>query len=179
MVAGRRERVVHAFENRERGAVFQGIDDLPAGEGTKRTDIEASNRNAFAAHVIDRDLSRFHVATHADEDVFGVVAAVRFDETIIAPSLAAELLERYNFDLIKALAAYNAGPQRVEQYNGVPPYYETKAYVARIVRDFNKKKLAAKTASPTTKTTSAHKSARDKRTSTQAKPKPTTNLAQN
>jgi soluble lytic murein transglycosylase-like protein len=57
-----------------------------------------------------------------------------------------ELLERYDFDLIKALAAYNAGPQRVEQYNGVPPYYETRAYVARIVRDFNKKKLAAKPA---------------------------------
>jgi soluble lytic murein transglycosylase-like protein len=57
-----------------------------------------------------------------------------------------ELLERYNFDLIKALAAYNAGPQRVEQYHGVPPYFETKAYVARIVRDFNKKKLAAKSA---------------------------------
>jgi soluble lytic murein transglycosylase-like protein len=56
-----------------------------------------------------------------------------------------ELLERYDFDLVKALAAYNAGPQRVEQYGGVPPYYETKAYVARIVRDFNKKKLAAKT----------------------------------
>jgi soluble lytic murein transglycosylase-like protein len=59
-----------------------------------------------------------------------------------------ELLERYDFDLIKALAAYNAGPQRVEQYGGVPPYHETKAYVARIVRDFNKKKLAAKTAAP-------------------------------
>jgi len=57
-----------------------------------------------------------------------------------------ELLERYDFDLVKALAAYNAGPQRVEQYGGVPPYYETKAYVARIVRDFNNKKLAAKAA---------------------------------
>jgi hypothetical protein len=53
-----------------------------------------------------------------------------------------ELLERYNFDLVKALAAYNAGPQRVEQFGGVPPYYETRAYVARIVRDFNKKKMA-------------------------------------
>jgi len=53
-----------------------------------------------------------------------------------------ELLERYNFDLIKALAAYNAGPQRVEQYHGVPPYYETQAYVASIIRDFNRKKLA-------------------------------------
>ncbi len=64
-----------------------------------------------------------------------------------------ELLERYNFDIIKALAAYNAGPQRVEQYGGVPPYYETKAYVARVVRDFNKKKLAAKAADHST----AHK----------------------
>jgi hypothetical protein len=53
-----------------------------------------------------------------------------------------ELLERYDFDLVKALAAYNAGPQRVEQFGGVPPYYETRAYVARIVKDFNKKKIA-------------------------------------
>src|SRR5438874_1479832 len=53
-----------------------------------------------------------------------------------------ELLEQYNFDIVKALAAYNAGPKRVEQYRGVPPYYETRAYVARIIRDFNRKKLA-------------------------------------
>lgn len=53
-----------------------------------------------------------------------------------------ELLEQYNFDLIKALAAYNAGPQRVDQYKGVPPYRETRLYVASIVRDFNRKKLA-------------------------------------
>ncbi|HKN34328.1 MAG TPA: lytic transglycosylase domain-containing protein [Terriglobales bacterium] len=52
------------------------------------------------------------------------------------------LLERYDFDLVKALAAYNAGPERVDRYRGVPPYYETKAYVARIIRDFNRKKLA-------------------------------------
>jgi hypothetical protein len=70
-----------------------------------------------------------------------------------------ELLERYNFDLVKALAAYNAGPQRVEQYHGVPPYRETRSYVARIVRDFNRKKLneskAAKAAKahPAPKTT--------------------------
>jgi soluble lytic murein transglycosylase-like protein len=59
-----------------------------------------------------------------------------------------ELLERYNFDLVKALAAYNAGPQRVEQFGGVPPYYETRAYVARVVRDFNKKKAAEEKATP-------------------------------
>jgi hypothetical protein len=53
-----------------------------------------------------------------------------------------ELLERYNFDLVKALAAYNAGPLRVEQYQGVPPFRETHAYVARIVHEYNKKKIA-------------------------------------
>ena len=70
-----------------------------------------------------------------------------------------ELLERYDFDLVKALAAYNAGPQRVEQFGGVPPYYETRAYVARIVRDFNKKKAEQK------KTTSATASRAKKTTS--------------
>ncbi|MHB8215267.1 MAG: lytic transglycosylase domain-containing protein [Candidatus Sulfotelmatobacter sp.] len=80
-----------------------------------------------------------------------------------------ELLERYNFDLIKALAAYNAGPGRVEQYGGVPPYYETKAYVARIVRDFNQKKLAAKAAAqPAPQKNTANKSAAAHAPSTKA-----------
>jgi soluble lytic murein transglycosylase-like protein len=56
------------------------------------------------------------------------------------------LLDRYNYDLPKALAAYNAGPHRVEQYHGVPPYSETRAYVARIIRDFNRQKLAERRA---------------------------------
>jgi len=53
-----------------------------------------------------------------------------------------ELLEKYNFDVVKALAAYNAGPRRVDRYRGVPPYYETQAYIARIIRDYNRQKLA-------------------------------------
>jgi Transglycosylase SLT domain len=52
------------------------------------------------------------------------------------------LLDQYHNDPIKALAAYNAGSQRVQQYHGVPPYRETRAYVAKIVRDFNAKKRA-------------------------------------
>jgi len=42
----------------------------------------------------------------------------------------------------KALAAYNAGSRRVDQYHGVPPYFETQTYVAKIIRDYNRKKLA-------------------------------------
>lgn len=52
------------------------------------------------------------------------------------------LLEQYHDDPVKALAAYNAGAHRVQQYHGVPPYRETRAYVAAIVRDFNAKKRA-------------------------------------
>jgi soluble lytic murein transglycosylase-like protein len=51
-----------------------------------------------------------------------------------------ELLERYHGDAIKALAAYNAGPGAVDRYRGVPPYRETRLYVQRIVRDYNKTK---------------------------------------
>ncbi|HLX76805.1 MAG TPA: lytic transglycosylase domain-containing protein [Terriglobales bacterium] len=53
-----------------------------------------------------------------------------------------ELLDYYHGDMAKTLAAYNAGPQRVAKYHGVPPYRETHAYVARIIREFNRKKLA-------------------------------------
>ncbi len=56
-----------------------------------------------------------------------------------------ELLVKYNGDAAKALAAYNAGPRRVQQYNGVPPYRETHSYVARIIKDYNRKKLAEAT----------------------------------
>jgi soluble lytic murein transglycosylase-like protein len=52
------------------------------------------------------------------------------------------LLDRYDWDAVKALAAYNAGPQRVEQYGSAPPYPETRAYVARIINDYSRKKQA-------------------------------------
>lgn len=56
------------------------------------------------------------------------------------------LLEQYDGDAVKALAAYNAGAHRVAQYGGVPPYRETQAYIRRIIRDYNAKKAAQKRA---------------------------------
>jgi Transglycosylase SLT domain len=53
-----------------------------------------------------------------------------------------QLLDRYNNDLSKALAAYNAGPGPVDQYHGVPPYSETRAYLAKVIADFNRQKQA-------------------------------------
>lgn len=89
-----------------------------------------------------------------------------------------ELLERYDFDLVKALAAYNAGPERVERYGGVPPYYETRAYVARIVRDFNKKKLAQNAAGTATKKATPSSAAPKTRSKTSSKQSPAKSTSQ-
>lgn len=51
-----------------------------------------------------------------------------------------DLLKRYNNDLVLALAAYNAGPDKVQQYGRVPPYAETVSYVRRVKRAYEKSK---------------------------------------
>ena len=73
------------------------------------------------------------------------------------------LLIRYNNDPIKALAAYNAGAHRVKQYNGVPPYRETRAYISKIVRDFNAKKRAQMKAAAASKSQMASSAGQSRR----------------
>ncbi len=51
-----------------------------------------------------------------------------------------DLLQKYNNDLALALAAYNAGPDKVQQYGRVPPYPETISYVRRVKRGYDKNK---------------------------------------
>jgi hypothetical protein len=51
-----------------------------------------------------------------------------------------ELLKHYNNDLVLALAAYNAGPEKVQKFGKVPPYAETLYYVRRIKRDLESRK---------------------------------------
>jgi soluble lytic murein transglycosylase-like protein len=48
----------------------------------------------------------------------------------------AKMMDRFNHNIDHALAAYNAGPEAVEAYRGIPPYRETQSYVSRIRKLF-------------------------------------------
>jgi soluble lytic murein transglycosylase-like protein len=70
-----------------------------------------------------------------------------------------DLLARYDNDLVLALAAYNAGPERVLQFGRVPPYPETVSYIRRVKRAYAESKagltLEARPAAPAKKKVSS------------------------
>jgi soluble lytic murein transglycosylase-like protein len=74
----------------------------------------------------------------------GVADAFRPEQNIAGGTAYLDtLLTRYHDKVELALAAYNAGPGAVDKYHGVPPYRETQAYVARVIREFNRRKQMA------------------------------------
>ncbi|MES2392137.1 MAG: lytic transglycosylase domain-containing protein [Acidobacteriota bacterium] len=79
----------------------------------------------------------------------GVTDAFRPEQNIAAGTVYLnELLNRYDphdtpRGLALAIAAYNAGPGAVDKYHGIPPFRETRAYVARVINEFNRRKAAA------------------------------------
>jgi len=54
-----------------------------------------------------------------------------------------ELLDRYNNDLALTLAAYNAGPQRIDQLKTIPPYRETISYIRLVQKTYKARKSSA------------------------------------
>ena len=44
------------------------------------------------------------------------------------------LIDRFEGKVVYALAGYNAGPEHVERYNGIPPFEETQNYVRRVIQ---------------------------------------------
>ena len=47
-----------------------------------------------------------------------------------------QLLDRFDGNMTKAVAGYNAGPGAVEQHGGLPPYPETQNYVSKVMDNF-------------------------------------------
>ena len=118
--------------------------------------------HAGAAHHIDEDLLASVVRAESGGQVRAVSRTGARGLMQLMPGTASELgvqdafqpaqniaggtayldalLTRYHDNAALALAAYNAGPAAVDRYRGVPPYRETRAYVARVIREFNRRK---------------------------------------
>lgn len=70
----------------------------------------------------------------------GVADSFRADENVKGGTAYLDsLLQRYRNNLPLALAAYNAGPAAVDKWHGIPPYRETRAYVARVIHEYNRR----------------------------------------
>ncbi|MBS1806014.1 MAG: lytic transglycosylase domain-containing protein [Acidobacteria bacterium] len=100
-----------------------------------------SNGNAHAvSHAGARGLMQLMPGTAAElgvDDSFAPEQNVRGGSAYLD-----ELLRRYHDNVAFALAAYNAGPAAVDKYHGIPPYHETRVYVARVIHEFNRRVLA-------------------------------------
>lgn len=127
-------------------------------------DLHEMLTDAGKAHNLDIDLLASVVKAESDGNALAVSRAGAQGLMQLMPSTATNLgvrdslepdqnvqggttyldalLIRYHDNLALALAAYNAGPAAVDKYHGMPPYHETRAYVARVIHEFNRRVLA-------------------------------------
>jgi len=133
---------------------------------TRLTDAELREllARAGSAHDLDVDLLASVVRQESGGNVHAVSRAGAQGLMQLMPGTAADLgvsnafapgdnvnggtayldslLKRYHDNLALALAAYNAGPAAVDRWHGIPPYRETRAYVARVIHEFNRRVAA-------------------------------------
>jgi soluble lytic murein transglycosylase-like protein len=163
----------------------------PANTAATAIDIDEVVREASNKNRLDPDFVRSVIMAESNFKTHAVSKKGALGLMQLMPSTAAQLgvadpfdpkanveagaahlsalLDLYHDDPVKALAAYNAGAHRVKQYNGVPPYRETRAYINKIVRDFNAKKRAQMKAAGVVNVSSPAKAAGSKSVK---KPKP-------
>jgi soluble lytic murein transglycosylase-like protein len=110
---------------------------------------DSAARHAVSAPLVEAvawQESRFHQAAVSPKGALGVMQlmpatarSLGVDATTLAGNIdggaayLAQMLRRFQGDLPRALAAYNAGPEAVARYGGVPPYAETRTYVRAVL----------------------------------------------
>ena len=130
-------------------------------------DPEAVLRNAADVEGVDRDFVRSvaRIESHLRQQAVSRKGAIGLMQIMpstardlhVDPAQAEEnalggakylrmLLLRYHGNSALALAAYNAGPGAVQRYAGVPPYEETRSYIAKVTCEYDQ--LHAKAAPP-------------------------------
>ncbi len=94
--------------------------------------VESANQPLAVSKAGAKGLMQLMDSTAAD---LGVRNVFNVHENILAGTrYLKKLLEKFQGDESKALAAYNAGPSAVERFGGIPPYQETKDYVKRVLK---------------------------------------------
>ncbi|MCR5536529.1 MAG: lytic transglycosylase domain-containing protein [Succinivibrio sp.] len=94
--------------------------------------IETESSNVVDAVSVCGAQGLMQLMPETQKDL-GVVDPFDPEQNIDAGSrYLASLLYRYEGDLDKALAAYNAGPGRVNEYQGIPPFAETQDFVRKV-----------------------------------------------
>lgn len=96
--------------------------------------VESAGKVKARSHVGAQGLMQLMPATARR---FGVSNAYAPAQNIRAGAQYLDwLLRRFGDDAVLALAGYNAGEGAVDKYSGVPPYRETRAYVAKVAGAF-------------------------------------------
>lgn len=101
-------------------------------------EAESNYRPAARSHMGARGLMQVMPATAREVGVRSATSLFDPQANIEAGvRYLKSLLERFDGNLSKALAAYNAGPAAVLKYGGVPPFRETQAYVRKVLSLFH------------------------------------------
>lgn len=142
--------------------LFAVYRDLDADEKKR---IHAFIDDAATRHDMDADLIRAVVQAESDFDVdavshagaeglmqimpetgkiLGLDAPFNAEENIEAGVKYLKMQMDEFKDITLALAAYNAGPHKVKKYHGMPPYPETRGYVAKVLKTYERLKSRRK-----------------------------------
>jgi soluble lytic murein transglycosylase-like protein len=115
-------------------AIDQALLDSVAWQESRFNPKAISRKGAVGVmQLMPRTANRLGVdAAKASDNVSGGARYMRL------------LLARYDGDIVKSLAAYNAGPAAVDRYGGVPPYAETRAFVDAVLQRLAERALDAR-----------------------------------